>query len=80
MPATSSKPTYKRQGDRLYKMINHHLIEINLESYQYGVIGIAYADMHTSPISPNRYATKLSAKEFDKYYKIALDKINLLKE
>ena len=79
MATSSTNPEYKRQGDFLYKILDHHLIEINLSSYMYGLIGIAYADMRTSPMCPpGKHAKKLSKKEFDKYYKIAIDKLNLL--
>jgi hypothetical protein len=70
---------YKRQGDCLYKIVGHHMLEINMQSYDYGVIGLVYGDMRTSPLAPNIYAKKLSKKEFEKYYKIAIQKINLLK-
>jgi len=79
LTSNSNEPEYKRLGDLLYKIVGYHLIEINQQSYEYGLIGIAYADMRTSPMCPpGKFANKLSKKEFDKYYKIAIEKINLL--
>jgi len=74
-----ARTTYKEQGGRLYKMNGIHLIEINLESYQYGVIGISYANMLTSPIAPNRFAHSLHKDKFEKYYKEAIEKITAMK-
>lgn len=71
---------YREQGDKLYKVKGDHMIEINIESYEYGVIGIAYADRRTCMINmPNDRARVISKKEFDKYYKEAMQKIKLLK-
>jgi hypothetical protein len=66
---------YRAQGDRLYKIKGDELIEINLASYDYGVIGIAYAKKSTSPLWPNKYATPIRKAEFEKFYKEAISKI-----
>ncbi len=66
---------YRQQGDRLYKIKGNHLVEINLESYDYGVIGLAYANRISSPLWPTNRATVIRKAVFDKYYKEGMQKI-----
>lgn len=73
------KAIYREQGDRLYKIRGNDLIEINLESWDYGVIGIAYANKLRSPVWPNDRAKVIRKKLFDRYFKEAMGKIKLLK-
>lgn len=70
------KAIYREQGNKLYKLKGNDLLEINLESYEYGVIGIIHADMRTCPMNvPNKYASTIAKAEFDKYYKEEMEKI-----
>lgn len=72
---------YRNQGGkRLYKVIGHMMIEIDLESYEYGVIGIIYADRRKCPMDvPNKYSNVCSRAEFDKYYNEGMEKIKMAK-
>ena len=64
---------YREQGFRLYKIKGREMIEINLSSYEYGIIGLAYGK--DSPIRPNKYAKVIRKAKFERYYKEALQKI-----
>jgi len=55
------------------------MLEINLENYEYSVIGLIYGNMSECQLAPNLNAKKISKAKFDKYYEIAIKKINLLK-
>lgn len=63
-------------GTKLYKINSNGCLEINLESHEYGVIGLSYANAKTSPIFPNskRYMVIRKA-HFDKYYKEFIQKM-----
>ncbi|MEE1897110.1 hypothetical protein V1389_02105 [Flavobacterium rakeshii] len=68
---------YKKQGDRLYRIKGNDIIEINLESYEYGVISLSHGDLRTCPLIPNQYAGKLSPNTFKKYYRAAIKKLTI---
>lgn len=70
---------YREQGNRLYKIKGNELLEINLDSWDYGVIGIAYAHKFSSPIWPNDHARPIKKAEFDKYFKEAMNKLKSMK-
>ncbi len=66
------KAIYRKQGDnKLYKVQGREVIEINLSSYEQGVIGIAYTEYNIMDM-PNRYSKVILKKEFEKYYKEAM--------
>lgn len=68
------KAQYKRQGTRLYKVVGTQIIEVELASYEYGIIGIIHSD--NSPFDmPNKHAKRISKTEFEKYYNEGMTKL-----
>lgn len=72
------KALYKQQGERLYKIVGNMLIEVNLESYDYGIIGLCYADKRRSILWPNKYATRIRKAVFDKYFNEAIKNLQTI--
>lgn len=69
------KAIYRQQGDnRLYKVVGNEVIEIDLSSYEYTVIGVTYAKHNIMNI-PNKYSKRISKAEFEKYYNEAMKKL-----
>lgn len=66
---------YKEQGNRLYKITEVQITEIDLENYP-DQISVIWAYRNFVSIHPNKYAKRIKKTLFEKYLKEFNNKIS----